>query len=61
MNELIRYEAWPPAVLITMNRADKRNALRRQSLRDEFQKQAAAEGWSRKIRKLWTRVVNLAA
>jgi methylglutaconyl-CoA hydratase len=29
MSELVLYEARPPAVLITMNRADKRNALSR--------------------------------
>ncbi len=28
-NELVRYEARPPAVLLTMNRPDRRNALSR--------------------------------
>jgi len=30
MSELVRYESQPPAALITMNRADKRNALSRE-------------------------------
>src|SRR5260370_6589659 len=37
--ELVRYELPPPAVLITLNRPDKRNALSRaliQSLKDAF-------------------------
>ena len=38
---LVRYEARPPAVVITLNRADKRNALSRgliAALADAFEK-----------------------
>ena len=41
MSELVLYEPRPPAVLITLNRADKRNALSRgliEALADSFQR-----------------------
>jgi hypothetical protein len=41
--------------------ADRRNAMRRQCLEDEFQRQADAEGLGSKIRRLWSRVIGLAA
>ena len=41
--------------------ADRRNAMRRRCLEDEFQQQAAAEGLGPKIRRLWNRVIGLAA
>jgi hypothetical protein len=40
--------------------ADRRNAMRRQCLEEEFQRQAAATGLSRKIRQLWKRVLGMA-
>src|SRR5205823_15027149 len=39
--ELVRYEPRPPAVVITLNRPDKRNALSRaliQALKDAFER-----------------------
>ena len=39
---------------------DRRNALRRQSLGNEFQREVAAAGLGAKIRRLWTRVLKLA-
>jgi hypothetical protein len=41
--------------------ADRRNALRRQCLETDFQRDLAAAGLNRKIRRLWTRVLQLAA
>jgi hypothetical protein len=41
--------------------ADRRNALRRWCLENEFQSEAAASGSSRKIRRLWKRVLKLVA
>lgn len=41
--------------------ADRRNALRRQCLNDEFQRETTAEPLSAKIQNLWTRMLNLAA
>jgi hypothetical protein len=41
--------------------ADRRNALRRQCLENEFQNEATASGSSRKIRRLWNRVLKLVA
>lgn len=41
--------------------ADRRNSLRRTCLEQEFQAAAATEGVSRKIEKLWRRVVRLVA
>jgi hypothetical protein len=41
--------------------ADRRNALRRQCLENEFQREDAASGTSRKIRRLWQRVLKLVA
>jgi hypothetical protein len=40
--------------------ADRRNALRRQCLESDFQREVAAAGLSRKTRRLWTRVLKLA-
>jgi len=40
--------------------ADRRNALRRQCLDSDFQREAAAAGLSRKIRRLWARLLKLA-
>jgi hypothetical protein len=40
--------------------ADRRNALRRQCLENEFQREVAAAGLSGKIRRLWTCVLKLA-
>jgi hypothetical protein len=41
--------------------ADRRNALRRQCLQNEFQRQEAADTLPRKLRRLWKRVLKLAA
>ena len=41
--------------------ADRRNALRRQCLDNEFQSEDAASGISRKIRRLWQRLLKLVA
>jgi hypothetical protein len=41
--------------------ADRRNALRRQCLENEFQGASAASSIPRKIRALWKRLINLAA
>jgi hypothetical protein len=41
--------------------ADRRNALRRQCLENEFQREADASGSSRKIHRLWQRVLKLVA
>lgn len=41
--------------------ADRRNALRRHCLDSDFQHQAAAAGFTRKLRQLWARVLKLAA
>lgn len=40
--------------------ADRRNALRRQCLNDEFQRAAATTGLPRKIRRLWRSLAKLA-
>jgi len=40
--------------------ADRRNAMRRNCLDNEFQHQAPAAGSNRKLRRLWTRVLRLA-
>jgi hypothetical protein len=40
--------------------ADRRNALRRECLESDFQREAEAAGLSRKIRRLWARLVKLA-
>lgn len=40
--------------------ADRRNALRRRCLDNDFQRDAAAAGLGRKTRRLWTRVLKLA-
>jgi DDE superfamily endonuclease len=39
---------------------DRRNALRRHCLENDFQRQAAAAGGNRKLRRLWTRLLKLA-
>jgi DDE superfamily endonuclease len=41
--------------------ADRRNALRRSCLANEFQREAAASGFGRKTRRLWARLLKLAA
>ena len=41
--------------------ADRRNALRRQCVENEFLSEAAAGGTSRKIRRLWRRLLKLVA
>jgi len=41
--------------------ADRRNALRRQCLKNEFQRVALAGRMPRKIRRLWNRLVKLVA
>lgn len=41
--------------------ADRRNALRRSCLETDFQREAAAGGFSRKTRRLWARLLKLAA
>ena len=41
--------------------ADRRNAMRRQCLEIEFQRETAATGLGRKIRRLWTRLLKFAA
>ena len=41
--------------------ADRRNALRRQCLEIDFQRETAATGLGRKIRRLWTRLLRFAA
>jgi DDE superfamily endonuclease len=41
--------------------ADRRNALRRQCLQEEFQHEAAADGLNRKIRRAFSRLLKLAA
>jgi len=40
--------------------ADRRNALRRQCLNNDFHRDVAAGGLGRKLRRLWTRVLKLA-
>jgi DDE superfamily endonuclease len=40
--------------------ADRRNALRRQCLESDFQREVAAGGLGRKTRRLWTRLLKLA-
>jgi hypothetical protein len=41
--------------------ADRRNALRRSCLEQEYQREAAAAGFGRKTRNLWSRLLKLAA
>jgi hypothetical protein len=41
--------------------ADRRNALRRSCLEHEYQREAAAAGFGRKTRRLWIRLLKLAA
>jgi hypothetical protein len=41
--------------------ADRRNAMRRECLENEFQREAAAAGLGRKIRRLWNRLFKRAA
>jgi DDE superfamily endonuclease len=41
--------------------ADRRNALRRQCLQHEFQREASGGGCSRKFRRLWQRLLKLVA
>jgi hypothetical protein len=41
--------------------ADRRNALRRSCLEQEYQREAAAAGFDRKTRRLWARLLKLAA
>ena len=41
--------------------ADRRNALRRQCLQNEFQRVGVSGAWSRKFRRAWDRVVRLVA
>lgn len=41
--------------------ADRRNALRRSCLEEEYQREAAAAGFGRKTRRLWARLLKLAA
>jgi len=75
MHTLIELWAWPKRQKDLVDRsdspwddatrrpshADRRNALRRYSLDSAFQHQAPAAGLTRKIRRLWARLLKLAA
>jgi hypothetical protein len=41
--------------------ADRRNALRRSCLEEEYQRDAATAGFGRKTRRLWARLLKLAS
>lgn len=75
LHVLIELWAWPQSMKTLVDRsaspwddatrrpshADRRNALRRECLENEFQREAAAAGLGRKIRRLWNRLCKRAA